>query len=150
MQNTKFTRLWRGVTVSILAMALMPLSLAVGRSLTIEAPGAVAAGQQFTVAVAASTDAGGGERIGFLQVEASMDEGKTWSAMAFLDNLEASHRQEIYLKSDASGMVKVRARVAFRDGLAGDVDYTGAAILWDASWSDWGQPPAKIASIKVR
>ncbi len=49
----------------------------------------------------------------------------------------------------AGTTVKLRARAAFRDGLAGDVDCNGAALRWHVGWAEWREPPARHASIPV-
>ena len=123
---------------------------AVERTLQIEAPVSVAAGQELPVRIFASTDAGQGEQVGFLQAEYSIDEGKTWTAICYLQKSGAQVEQRTSLKPGPVGTtVKLRVRVAYRDGLAGDVDYNGAAIVWKGSWHDWKSPPAKHASIAV-
>lgn len=123
---------------------------AVERALLIEAPVSVAAGQELPVRIFASTDAGQGEQVGFLQAESSIDEGKTWTAICYLQKSGAQVEQRTSLQPGPVGTtVKLRVRVAYRDGLAGDVDYNGAAIVWKGSWQDWKSPPAKHASIAV-
>ena len=136
------------VTGCLLAAAVT--AGAVERKLTIEAPSKVGAHADFSVLITASTDAGAGEHVGFFQVESSLDDGKTWTAVAYLDKLGAVVKRPILIKSGAAGTnTQVRVRVAFRDGAAKDVDYTGAAIRWADTWEKWGQPPAKSATIKV-
>jgi hypothetical protein len=124
---------------------------AVERSLLIVAPATVAAQTVFTVTVTAGTDAGQGEHVGLLQVDCSTDQGRTWKPMCYLDKLGPQVRQSITLQAGPEGGdVRVRARAAFRDGLAGDVDYAGAALRWHAGWAQWSEPPAKTAVILVR
>lgn len=124
---------------------------AVERRLEIASPAAVAAGEEVQVTISARTDAGQGERVGFLQVEATTDGGKTWTAVCYLNNVGATVVQQARVRAGAAGgTVRLRARVAFRDGLAGDVDYRGAAIRWHESWGDWREPPAKYAAIAVK
>ncbi|MCC6416100.1 MAG: hypothetical protein IT582_09340 [Opitutaceae bacterium] len=121
------------------------------RTLKIEAPPAVAAGSEFAVVISATTDAAAGERVGFLQVDVSVDDGHTWAPQCYLDNDGVSVRREFRLTAGNAGtVIRVRARVAFRDGLAGDVDYTGAAIRWHDNWAAWDEPPARIVVISVR
>lgn len=123
---------------------------AVERVLRIEAPASVAAGQELVVTISASTDAGQGEQVGFLQAEASVDGGKTWTAICYLQKSGAQAEQRASLKPGAAGTtVKLRVRAAYRDGLAGDVDFNGAAIMWKGSWNEWKSPPTKLASIAV-
>jgi hypothetical protein len=132
-----------------LLAALVPMG-AVERTLKIEVPASVGAGKDISVMLSASTDAGKGEQVGFLQVEVSMDEGKTWTAVCYLQKSGPRVAQQATLKAGAAGStVKLRARAAFRDGLAGDVDYSGAAIRWDGSWNNWQTPPAKQVSVAV-
>ncbi len=144
---------WRGLKRSLLVGALL-LALdnagAVERTLRIEAAASVVAGRELMVTISASTDAGKGEQVGFLQAEASLDDGKTWTAICYLQKSGPKVVQQTSLKPGAAGTtVKLRVRAAFRDGLAGDVDYAGAAIRWDGSWKDWKSPPTKHASIAV-
>jgi len=122
---------------------------AVERSLTINAPTSAKADQAVAITIEASTDAVG-EQIGFLQVEFSIDGGKTWAAICYLQNSGQRVVQPAHLKPGLPGsVIEVRARAAFRDGLAGDVDYRGAAIMWQANWKIWETPPAKRVVIKV-
>lgn len=123
---------------------------AVERTVTIEAPQSAIAGAPVTVALAAGTDAGQGERIGMFQADLSTDGGRTWAGFCYMDNIGPTTRQERTITAGAAGSaIKVRLRVAFRDGLAGDVDYRGAAIRWHAEWAKWQSPPAKTVTIPV-
>jgi hypothetical protein len=133
-----FPRLGRWLPV-LLGLALTLTGRAVGRTLDIEAPAAVAPGAPVAVVLIASTNAGQGERIGLFQADFSVDGGRTWEGLCYLDNIGSDTRQ-----------VKVRLRVAFRDGLAGDVDYRGAAIRWHAEWARWQDPPARTVTIAVQ
>jgi len=122
----------------------------VERTLSIDAPDSVGASDEIRVSISASTDAGAGEQVGFLQVETSSDDGKTWEAICYLQNSGPKVTQAVALKPGRIGTVTLlRARAAFRDGLAGDVDYRGAAILWDRNWKSWDTPPAIKAAIAV-
>ena len=122
---------------------------AVERSLTISAPASVQADQLAAVTIEASTDASG-EQVGFLQVEFSTDGGVTWKAVCYLQNSGQRVVQPAQLKpGPASSVIELRARAAFRDGLAGDVDYRGAALIWQGNWKDWETQPAKRVLIKV-
>jgi hypothetical protein len=138
-----------GLRFGLLLLALQP-AVAVERTLRLEAPATVVTGQTAEVVISASTDAGQGEQVGFLQAEMSVDDGRTWTAICYLQKSGSSITQPASLTPGPAGTtVKVRVRAAFRDGLAGDVDYTGAALRWHASWNEWKTPPAKHASIAV-
>jgi len=138
-----------GLLAAVSLVALVSAG-AVERSLKIEAPVAVRAGKDVIIKISASTDAGKGEQIGFLQAEASLDDGKTWTAICYLQKSGPQVVQDATVKTGAATtMVKLRARAAFRDGLAGDVDFSGAAIRWEGSWKEWQTPPAKWVSVKV-
>ncbi len=122
---------------------------AVERELTISAPISVQADQHASVTIEASTDAVG-EQVGFLQIEFSTDGGETWKAVSYLQNSGQRVVQPAQLKPGPSGsVIELRARAAFRDGLAGDVDFRGAAIMWQGNWKAWEAPPAKHVVIKV-
>jgi len=144
---------WNGLKRGLLAAALLLAAgraWAVERTLRIEAPVSAVAGREFTVTIVASTNAGQGEQVGFLQAEASVDGGKTWTAICYLQKSGEQVAQPATVKPGPAGTaVRLRARAAFRDGLAGDVDYSGGAILWDGSWKQWKAPPAKHASVAV-
>ncbi len=144
---------WMGMKRCLLLGALLltvGCAGAVERTLLIEAPTSVAAGGELMVTISASTDAGQGEQVGFLQAESSMDGGKTWTAIFYLQKSGPKVVQHTSLKPGPVGTtVKLRVRAAFRDGLAGDVDFNGAALRWDGSWKAWQTPPAKQASITV-
>jgi hypothetical protein len=139
----------RWLFAGLVFAALGPVG-AVERSLKIEAPVSVGAGEDLSVVISAGTDAGKGEQVGFLQAEVSLDGGKSWRALCYLQNSGAQVAQPASIKAGgAFTSVKVRARAAFRDGLAGDVDFTGAAILWEGSWKAWQTPPAQELDIAV-
>jgi hypothetical protein len=145
-----FPRLGRWLPV-LLGLALALTGRAVERTLAIEAPGTVVPGAPVAVVLIASTDAGQSERIGMFQADFSVDGGRTWAGLCYLDNIGADSRQERTITAGPAGTaVKVRLRVAFRDGLAGDVDYRGAAIRWHAEWARWQDPPAKTVTIEVK
>lgn len=125
--------------------------LAVVRDLRIEVPASTVAGQDLAVTFVASTDAGQGEHVGFLHAEYSNDGGKTWIALCYLDNIGATIKRGCTIKVGFQETnLRLRVRAAFRGGLAGDVDYKGAAILWKDSWENWGQPPAMFVVVAVR
>lgn len=145
MQNLQKLLLLSGL---VLASAVT--SWAVERELRLESPVAVPADQQLVVTVSASTDAGHGEQVGFLHVESSADGGKTWTGICYVDHVGPKVSYKLKpAKAKAGSTIIVRARAAFRDGLAGDVDFQGGAILWNESWEHWASPPARQASIKV-
>lgn len=124
--------------------------MGVERTINIDAPTRVTAGSECTVVLSAGTNAGQGERIGLLQVDYSIDGGKTWTGLCYLNNIEAFTRQDRNITAGPAGStMQVRMRVAFRDGLAGDVDHTGAAILWAGTWEEWREPPATSVTIAV-
>jgi len=121
------------------------------RDLHIDAPVSVRAGQEVGMSFTASTDAGQGEYVGFLQAEYSSDDGKTWIALCYLDNLGAMIKRGYTVKAGlAETTLRMRVRAAFRGGLAGDVDYSGSAIRWKDSWLNWEQPPTKVAVVTVK
>lgn len=124
---------------------------AVERILRIDAPKSVVAGHDFAITLFASTDAGQDEQVGFLQAEYSIDQGKTWTAICYLENAGPQVVQPANLKPASAGSkVLLRVRAAFRDGLAGDVDQYGAAIRWHEWWASWAEPGALHASVTVR
>jgi hypothetical protein len=147
-------RKWPGVPRLVLLVTLL-IGAGIGvaaetRTVAIIAPTEVTPGSEFTVIARAHTSFGEGEQVGFFQLEASLDGARTWVPMAYLDNRGGAVNETITLKAGAHGSnIRVRLRVAFRDGLAGDVDYTGAAIRWDQSWEQWRDPPAKSVVIRV-
>ena len=135
---------------ALLLLAAGP-ARAVNRVFTLEVPAAAAPGARIDVHIRMSTDAGEGEAIAFLQAEYSTDGGKTWtSAWAEQDLGTTSDRGFGFAVGAAGTTAKVRARVAYRGGVAGAVDCAGAAIRWYDTWKDWHEPPAKSASVNVR
>jgi hypothetical protein len=141
----------RIATLFVVAGALLAIpAQAVERMLKIELPAVAAANAPMRVTVRASTDAGGGEQIGFLHVEGSIDGGKTWNGLCFMQNLGPSTTRTLSVTAGAPGTtIVVRARVAYRGGKAGDVDFKGAAIKWQDTWGNWAEPPAKSATIEI-
>ncbi len=134
----------------VTAMALLP-ARALERRVEVVAPATAPAGGPVAVVLYASTDAGQGERIGLFQADYSLDGGKTWTGLCYLDNIGTETRQDRTITAGGAGtVVKIRLRVAFRGGLAGDVDYTGTAIRWNAAWGQWREPPAKSAGVTVK
>lgn len=142
----------------LLVMGLMlflgassPASAAVNRVFTLTVPAVVPAGSKVDVAVRMSTDAGEGEAIAFLQAEYSTDGGRTWTGSWAEQDLGTTSDRGFSFTAGAAGTeCQVRARVAYRGGVAGAVDCTGAAIRWYDTWKDWHEPPAKSATISVR
>lgn len=136
----------------LFALALLAQSAsAVERVLKIEAPTEVRPNAEVRFTVRASTDAGANERVGFFHVESSVDGGQTWVGQCFEQNMGASAARLFIVRAgDEGSKTMLRARVAFRGGKAGDVDYTGAAIKWQDSWTNWGEPPARIATVEVK
>ncbi|HKB56603.1 MAG TPA: hypothetical protein VKC51_03355 [Lacunisphaera sp.] len=146
---TGWTWMKRGLLLGVL-LATLGQASAVERILRIETPASIHEGQALAITISASTDAGKGEQVGFLQAEASLDDGKTWTAICYLQKCGPRVAQNASLKPGPAGTtVKLRVRAAYRDGLAGDVDYSGAAIQWNGSWNDWAVPPGKLARIVV-
>jgi len=148
-RRTGLAMIRRGLALGF-GLALLARAGAVERILRIEAPATVVAGQPLTVTIRASTDAGQGEQVGFLQVEDSLDDGRTWTAICYLQKSGPKVERTVRLVPGAAGTkVKLRARAAYRDGPAGDVDFSGAPIAWGGGWTDWKTPPTKHALIVV-
>lgn len=141
----------RFATLLVVAGALLALPVqAVERVFKLELPAVAAANAPIRVTVRASTDAGSGEQIGFLHVEGSTDGGKTWNGLCFMQDLGAATTRTLSVTTGAPGTkTVVRARVAYRGGKAGDVDFKGAAIKWQDTWSSWAEPPARIATVEI-
>lgn len=134
----------------LLVAALAVPALAAEREVTLSAPPTVAAGTEVSVAISVATHVGGGEQIGFVHSEYSTDGGKTWSSFCYEQNKGTEMVREAPIHAGAAGSrIIVRLRVAFRDGAAGDVDFTGAAIQWADSWQNWAEPPAKSVKVSV-
>lgn len=139
----------RAVLVLALAVAAAS-SVMAERLVRISAPDTVAAGSPLGISVTASTDTGQGEKIGFFHGQYSIDGGVTWTDFcADVDaGASAIRRASIPTNADIEN-VMIRVRVAFRGGVAGDVDYRGAAIRWDDTWGEWKTPPTQTAVVKV-
>jgi hypothetical protein len=130
----------------VIAMAFLAAApaFAVQRVLEVAAPASTAPGARIEVSVRASTDAGVGEHIGFLHMEYSQDSGRTWISLCYEQDVGSAATRQFSITTGAAGSkTLVRTRVAFRGGVAGDVDYSGAAIRWQDSWENWRQPPAR-------
>lgn len=137
-----------GLVLGLVTLAAS--AFAAERKVTIALPEKVPAGRPITVSIAASTDFGGGEQIGFLHSEYSVDGGKTWKQFTYVTNVGAKTEHGLTFDAGAKGTkVLVRARIAFRGGKAGDVDFAGKKIEWDKTWNGWGEPPTKVASAVV-
>jgi hypothetical protein len=107
-------------------------------------------GSPVTIAVSASTDAGGSEQIGFFHAQYSTDGGATWTAFCFQESAgPRATRAVTFVAGPAGTKAMVRVRIAFRGGVAGDVDYLGKPIVWKESWDKWVEPPAKSAVIRI-
>ena len=150
-------RFWRwpaahprlGVLFSMVVLAAAPV-FAVQRKFEIAAPASAAPGARIEVSIHVSTDAGAGEQIGFLQVDFSIDSGSTWTGLCYEQNIDTATTRQFSITTGVAGSrTLVRARVAFRGGAAGDVDYNGAAIKWQDSWQKWQQPPARWVETDV-
>ena len=134
----------------VLLLAAIP-AMAANRIVTIVAPAEVRSGDKLEVLIATSTDVPDGERIGFLHSEYSLDGGKTWNSFTFEEKLGRSASRTLVLTAGKAGTkVIVRARVAFRGGAAGDVDFKGGAIQWATTWEKWLTPPARNQIIYVK
>jgi hypothetical protein len=125
-------------------LAAGPAGAAVNRVFTLTPPASAVVGSKVNVSVVMSTDAGEGERIAFLQAEYSIDGGRTWIVCWMEDELGTSATRQLSFSAGPAGSkALVRARVAFRGGVAGAVDCEGAAIRWYDTWKQWREPPAK-------
>ena len=140
-----------GSALCFAAVLLAVPASAVDRVLELVAPATAAPHSRVEVALRASTNAGAKEQIGFLQVETSVDGGKTWKGVCYDQSVGPVATRQIGLDAGNAGTkVVVRARVAFRGGVAGDVDYAGAAIKWQDTWDKWGVPPARVVTIEIK
>ncbi len=142
--RTPFTRLLAG----LLIISAVP-AFAVNRTVTITAPATVKPGASVHIMIAAATDATDAEQIGFFQSEYSLDGGKTWLPV-YAEKVGRSAARPIDVTAGVEGSrILVRARMAFRGGKAGDVDFAGMPIAWGGSWGKWEMPPAKFTTISV-
>lgn len=131
-----------------MTVAAVP-AFAVNRTISITAPDSPKAGQPLQFTVTAATEAGDAEQIAFFHAEYSNDNGATWQTR-YAENVGRKVTRQIDFQAGPVGSkALVRVRVAFRGGKAGDVDYTGAKIDWNGTWTKWGTPPAKVASITI-
>ncbi|AOS44944.1 hypothetical protein Verru16b_02013 [Lacunisphaera limnophila] len=143
----KTSRLLQALLLSSL-LAAVP-AWAVTRTLTIQAPATAKPGTNIHVEIAAATDAVDAEQIGFLHAEYSVDGGRTWVPV-YAEKLGRKATRSVDIPAGLEGSkALVRARAAFRGGKAGDVDFSGAPILWGDTWGKWVTPPARTATINV-
>lgn len=120
------------------------------RVLDVSAPASASPSSPIEVVVRASTDAGAGEQIGFLHVEYSDDDGATWTGLSYEQEAGVATARHFKITTgEAGSKTLVRAKAAFRGGVAGDVDYRGAAIQWKSTWGEWREPPARWAETTV-
>ena len=132
-----------------LTVAAVPAIAAVNRTVTITTPASAKAAGPLQFTVTAATEAGDAEQIAFFHAECSNDNGATWQTR-YAENVGRKVTRQIDFQAGPAGSkALVRVRVAFRGGKAGDVDYTGAKIDWNGSWTKWETPPAKHASVTV-
>ena len=83
-------------------------------------------------------------------MEYSQDSGGTWTGLCYEQDIGSVATRQFSITTGMAGSkTLVRGRVAFRGGVAGDVDYNGAAIKWQDSWQKWRQPPARWAETVV-
>lgn len=143
-------RFFSRLLVFALFLATLSATQAAERVLQIVAPADASVGGSASLLIAASTNTGGGEHLGFLHAEYSIDDGKTWKILFYETDLGEtfSRRVDVAVAPTKSKTI-VRARAAFRGGAAGDVDYAGAAIKWDGTWAQWRTPPTRYAVIYV-
>lgn len=124
---------------------------AANRTLRLIVPPKAIAGTKVVLSVKVSTDAGAGEQIGFLHVEASKDGGQNWTPVIYEQNLGESFESNWQVETGGKGTwTLLRVRAAFRGGVAGDVDYKGAAIKWHDTWAGWQEPPSLHGRVEVR
>jgi hypothetical protein len=142
-------RLTRRSAVLLFLLVAVP-AFAVTRTVHIDAPAQTVAGAKMSITVLASTGASDGEHIGFFHAEYSVDGGRTWTGFCFDEKLGPIASRTAAITVGARGsQARIRVRIAFRGGQAGDVDFSGAPIRWEGSWGKWTSPPAKYATIEV-
>jgi hypothetical protein len=143
-------KLDRWLRFASIALCVTTVSPAAQRSLELVAPARVAPGATAEARVLAATEAGAGEQIGFLHVEVSTDSGRNWAPLAYEMNVGTSFDRRWPVTVGAAGTrTLLRVRAAFRGGVAGDVDFAGAAIRWKDAWAAWAVPPSRHATILV-
>lgn len=141
-------------SIGSVASSLAPLTVNLGgagtRDFFINAPASVTTGQSFLVDSSAWTNVGGGEQIGFFHAEYSTDNGNTWVGFSYDVNIGAYGTRNAYITAGSAGsVIKVRVRIAYRGGAAGDVCSDGTAIRWSQDWDTWSPPTTKTAQINV-
>ena len=146
-----FSRSSRWLSLALVGFILTAAQAhSANRVIKISAPASALPGTDISVPVAVSTDAGGGEQIGFIHADFSTDGGKTWTGFCYAQNVGPSSKQFANFKTGAAGSKSiVRVRVAFRGGKAGDVDFNGKTLDWSGTWEQWKGPPAKYIIIPV-
>src|SRR5690349_14247884 len=76
--RSAFLRAFSGWLLAVALLVAAIPAVAANRSVSINAPTSVAPGSPVKIVIFASTDAGGGEKIGFFHAEYSLNQGKTW------------------------------------------------------------------------
>lgn len=149
VSQRSWNRFWLFLATITMISAGLP-AYAVNRDVLITTPASAVAGSKITVAVAASTDAGGGEQVGFFHADYTTDGGTTWTPITYSQNdgPKATYTSTFLVKG-ADAKVSIRVRVAFRGGKAGDVDFEGKPIKWESSWTKWQEPPTKYVHVPV-
>jgi hypothetical protein len=132
-------------------LSLTQVVSAANRTLRLIIPPKAIAGTNVELRVKVSTDAGAGEQIGFLHIEVSKDGGQNWTPVIYEQNLGERFESNWQVETGSKGTwTLLRVRAAFRGGVAGDVDYKGAAIKWHDTWAGWQEPPSVHGRIEVR
>lgn len=140
---------WIGFAVVGLAFTCAQ-AVAANRVVKISAPASAEPSTEIMVLLAVTTNAGGGEQVGFIHADYSIDGGTTWIGFCYAQNVGPTTKQAATFKTGLVGSkAVVRVRVAFRGGRAGDVDFNGKAIDWSGTWELWRGPPAKYVIIPV-
>jgi len=138
-------------TLLVLITVIVLPAHAANRVLDVIAPTEVTPGSQVSVTILASTDAGDGEQVGFVHADYSNDDGKTWTQFCYAEKSGSDFSRQVSFPAGAKGVkCIIRARVAFRGGKAGDVDFKGGAIQWGDTWEKWRTPPTRFAIIYVK
>ena len=147
--HRSWTGLWLFLAMITLVASGLP-AYAVNRDITITVPAQATAGSKVNVVIAARTDAGGGEQIGFFHADYSVDGGVTWTAIRYSTKSgQKASVSTIFTAPEANAKAIIRVRIAFRGGKSGDVDYVGKAIDWNGTWNAWQEPPAKFATVAI-
>ncbi|MCF7687556.1 MAG: hypothetical protein K9M98_03800 [Cephaloticoccus sp.] len=134
----------------LLGLGALP-SLAVDRVVSSDLPAETQPDSPLRVTVQASSNVAGGEYVGFFHAEYSIDGGQNWTGICYEAKSGTKVERGVTITTGKVGTkVVVRARTAFRGGMAGDVDYDGGAINWDDTWSMWRTPPTRYWIAYVR